>query len=137
MINSVNALEQDVAINGNVVFTTDRVRTRACGCGGWLDYETGGSVFTIARPGIYKVDFNANVTLDAAGDAILAIESNGEAVAGTEMDTTIAVAGDFENISASTLIVVQCGSSRSISIGNLSATAVTVDDANIIITRIA
>lgn len=137
MINSVNALEQTVAINGNVVFTTDRVRTRACGCGGWLDYETGGSVFTIARPGIYKVDFNANVTLDAAGDATLDIESNGEAVAGTEMDTTIAVAGDFENISASTLIVVQCGSSRSISIGNLSATAVTVDDANIIITRIA
>lgn len=137
MINSVNALEQDVAINGNVVFTTDRVRTRACGCGGWLDYETGGSVFTIARPGIYKVDFNANVTLDAAGDATLAIESNGEAVAGTEMDATIAVAGDFENISASTLIVVRCGSSRSISIGNLSATAVTVDDANIIITRIA
>lgn len=137
MINSVNALEQTVAVNGNVVFTTDRVRTRACGCGGWLDYETGGSVFTISRPGIYKVDFNANVSLAPAGDVTLAIESNGEAVAGTEMDSVIAAVGDFDNVSASTLIVVQCGSSRSISIGNLSETEVLVDDANIIITRIA
>ena len=62
MINSVNALEQDVAVNGTVIFTTDRVRTRACGIGGWLQHDNESGAFTIVRPGIYKVDFNANVT---------------------------------------------------------------------------
>ena len=137
MINSVNAAEQIVAVDGNVLFTTDRVRTKACGCGGWLQHDNGRGVFTLARPGIYKVEFNANVTSTVAGDTTLAIESNGEVIGGTEMDYVVAVVGDFQNVSASTLVVVQPYSSRSISVANLSADVVTVDDANIIITRIA
>lgn len=137
MINSVNNLPQVVAINGDLVFTTDRVRTRACGCGGWLDYESGGSVFTISRPGIYKVDFNANVTATAAGATTLAIQSNGQTVPGTEMDYTVVTAGVYQSVSASTLIVVHPCSSKTVAVANLSATAVTVDNASIIITRIA
>lgn len=137
MINSVNPIPQDVAVGANIVFTTDRVRTRACACGGWLQHDEGSGVFTLARPGIYKVDFNANVTAAAAGATTLAIESNGEAVQGTEMDYVVAVVGDYQNVSASTLIVVQPYSSRSVSVANISAAEVTVDDANIIITRIA
>lgn len=137
MINSVNPIPQDVAVGANIVFTTDRVRTRACACGGWLQHDEGSGVFTLARPGIYKVDFNANVTAAAAGATTLAIESNGEVVQGTEMDYVVAVVGDYQNVSASTLIVVQPYSSRSVSVANISAAEVTVDDANIIITRIA
>lgn len=137
MINSVNPIPQDVAVGANIVFTTDRVRTRACACGGWLQHDEGSGVFTLARPGIYKVDFNANVTAAAAGATTLAIESNGEVVQGTEMDYVVAVIGDYQNVSASTLIVVQPYSSRSVSVANISAAEVTVDDANIIITRIA
>lgn len=137
MINSVNPIPQDVAVGANLVFTTDRVRTRACACGGWLQHDEGSGVFTLARPGIYKVDFNANVTAAAAGATTLAIESNGEAVQGTEMDYVVTVVGDYQNVSASTLIVVQPYSSRSVSVANISAAEVTVDDANIIITRIA
>lgn len=137
MINSVNPIPQDVAVGANLVFTTDRVRTRACACGGWLQHDEGSGVFTIARPGIYKVDFNANVTAAAAGATTLAIESNGEVVQGTEMDYVVAVVGDYQSVSASTLIVVQPYSSRSVSVANISAAEVTVDDANIIITRIA
>lgn len=137
MINSVNPIPQDVAVGANLVFTTDRVRTRACACGGWLQHDEGSGVFTLARPGIYKVDFNANVTAAAAGATTLAIESNGEVVQGTEMDYVVAVVGDYQNVSASTLIVVQPYSSRSVSVANISVAEVTVDDANIIITRIA
>lgn len=137
MINSVNPIPQDVAVGANIVFTTDRVRTRACACGGWLQHDEGSGVFTLARPGIYKVDFNANVTAAAAGATTLAIESNGEVVQGTEMDYVVTVVGDYQNVSASTLIVVQPYSSRSVSVANISAAEVTVDDANIIITRIA
>lgn len=137
MINSVNVAEQIVAVDGNVLFTTDRVRTKACGCGGWLQHDNGSGVFTLVRPGIYKVEFNANVTSTVTGDTTLAIESNGEVIGGTEMDYVVAVVGDFQNVSASTLVVVQPYSSRSISVANLSADVVTVDDANIIITRIA
>ena len=137
MINSVNTLEQDVAVNGTVIFTTDRVRTRACGIGGWLQHDNERGAFTIVRPGIYKVDFNANVSADAVGDITLAIQSNGVTIAGTEMDSTVAVAGDFENVSASTLVAVQPCASRTISVQNISAIVATEDDANIIITRIA
>ena len=137
MINSININEQEVAVNASVVFDTDRVRTRACACGGWLQHDIGSGVFEIVRPGIYKVDFNANVTAAAAGDTTLAIQNNGVTIGGTEMDYVVAVAGDFQNVSASTLVVVQPYGSRTISVANISAAAVTVYDANIIITRIA
>lgn len=137
MINSVNINEQTVAVNGNVLFDTDRVRTRACYCGGWLQHDNGSGTFEIVRPGIYKVDFNANVTAAAAGDTTLAIQNNGVTIGGTEMDYVVAVAGDYQNVSASTLVVVQPYGSRTISVANISDAEVTVDDANIIVTRIA
>lgn len=137
MINSVNVAEQAVVVDGNVIFDTDRVRTRACGFSGWLQHDNGSGVFTLARPGIYKVEFNANLTAPVAGDTTLAIQSNGVTVGGTEMDATVAVAGDYASVGASTLIVVEPYTSRTITVVNISAAAVTVDDANIIITRIA
>ena len=83
------------------------------------------------------MDFNANVTSTVAGATTLGIEVNGEVVGGTEMDYTVVTVGVEQNVSASTLIVVQPYTSKTISVGNLSADEVTVDDANIIITRIA
>ena len=53
------------------------------------------------------------------------------------MDYVVTVADDYQNVSASTLIVIQPYSSKTISVANISAIDVTVDDANIIITRIA
>lgn len=137
MINSINIDEQAVAVNASVVFDTDRVRTRACACGGWLQHDNGSGTFEIVRPGIYKVDFNANVTAAAVGDTTLAIQNNGVTIGGTEMDYVVAVAGDYQNVSASTLVVVQPYGSRTISVANISDAEVTVDDANIILVRIA
>lgn len=138
MINSVNIPQQSVAVNGNVLFATDRVRTNACGCGGSIQHDAGSGQFVLSRPGIYEVEFNANVSATVAGATALAIRSNGEAVGGTEMDYTVVTANTFQSVSASTLIRVPCGASKTITVGNVSpSTIALVKDANIIIKRLA
>lgn len=137
MINAVNVLPQTIAANGNVLFSTDRVRTNACNCGGCIQHDTGSGLFALAKAGIYKVTFNANITSDTAGGVALAIRANGENVGGTEMDYTVVTAGDYHNVSASTLIRVTCGTSKTVSVGNALTTAVLAKDVNIIIERVA
>lgn len=138
MINSTNVAQQSVPVNGNVLFATDRVRTNACGCGGSIQHDAGSGQFVLSRPGIYEVEFNANVSATVAGPTALAIWSNGEAVGGTEMDYTVVTANTFQSVSASTLIRVPCGASKTITVGNVSHTATAlVKDANIIIKRLS
>ena len=67
----------------------------------------------------------------------MAIKINGEAVGGTEMDYTVATANVYQNVSASTIIPVPAGTSLTVSVGNVSAGAVLVKDANIIIKKLA
>lgn len=138
MINSVGVSQQTVAVNANVLFSTDRVRTNACDCGGTIQHDAGSGQFVLAKPGIYEVEFNVNVSAAAAGATALAIRSNGEAVGGTEMDYTVVTANTFQSVSASALIRVPCGASKTITVGNVSpAVAALVKDANIIIKRLA
>lgn len=138
MINSVNVAPQPVALNGNVLFATDRVRTNACNCGGSIQHDAGSGLFTLAKCGIYEVQFNANVSAGAAGAVALAIRANGEAVGGTEMDYTVVTAGVYQSVSSSTLIRVPCGASKTISVANVSPVlAALVKDANIIVKRLA
>lgn len=138
MLNSVSVAAQTVAVNGNVLFTTDRIRTKACGCGGSVSHDAGSGLVTLSRPGIYEVSFNGNVTSATAGAAALAIRVNGEAVGGTEMDYTVATADVYQNVSASTLIRVPCaGGSKTVSVANVSALSTLVKDASIIVKRLA
>ena len=138
MINSVGVAQQTVALNANVLFTTDRVRTNACGCGGSIQHDAGSGLFVLSRPGIYEVEFNTNVSATVAGPTALAIRSNGEAVGGTEMDYTVVTANVFQSVSASALIRVPCGASKTITVGNVSPTApILIKDANIIIKRLS
>jgi hypothetical protein len=137
-INSVNAAAQSVAVNGNVLFATDRVRTGSCGCCGAIQHDTGSGLFTLAKPGIYKVDFNANITAATAGAIALAMRVNGETVGGTEMDYTVVTANVYQSVSASTLIKVCPGTSKTVAVANVSpALAALVKDANIIVNRLA
>lgn len=138
MINSVNVAPQNIAVNGNVLFATDRVRTNSCNCGGSIQHDAGSGLFTLVKPGIYEVQFNANVTAAAVGALALSVRANGEAVGGTEMDYTVATANVYQSVSASTLIRVPCGASKTVSVANISQSLVaTVKDANIIIKRIS
>lgn len=143
MINAVNEAVQTVNQNANVLFATDRirsVRSNAC-CGGWLSHDLGSGLFTLVnnnRCGCakFRIDFNANITAATTEALALAIKSNGEQIAGTEMDYTPATASVYESVSASTVVEVPFGASKTISINNLNAPVTLVKNANIIIEKI-
>ena len=142
MLNVIAKTEQTVTANQNVIFNDTRVKSRRCGCSsGWLNHVKGSGLFTITNrtnlPMAVEVEFNCNVTAAAAGATALVIELNGEAIGGTEMDYTVVTANTYQNVGASTLIPVPAGSSLTVSIGNISAGAVLVKDANIIIKKLA
>lgn len=101
MIQAVYNDEQVLSSNTDVVdYNTIDLRTNSAQCfNGWLNYNTGSSQFNILAGGIYEVSFNANVTSAATGNVALALYTDGVELAGTEMNSYIATAGNWENIS--------------------------------------
>lgn len=142
MLNAIAREAQQISAGQNVIFSNTRVKSRRCGCSsGWLNHIEGSGLFTITnrgnQPMAVEVQFNGNVTASAAGETALTMEVNGEAIGGTEMDYTVATAGVYQNVGASTLIPVPAGTSLIVSVGNISAGAVLVKDANIIIKKLS
>lgn len=142
MLNVIAKDAQQISANENVIFTGTRVKSRRCGCsGGWLSHIEGSGLFTITnrsnQPMAVELQFNANITAAAAGATALVLKLNGESIGGTEMDYTVVTADVYQNVSADTLIPVPAGTSLTISAGNISAGAVTVKDANLIIKKVA
>ena len=142
MLNVINVPAQEIAANQNVIFNATRVKSRRCGCqSGWLNHIEGSGLFTITnrsnQPMAVELQFNANVTASAAGAIALAIKLNGENISGTEMDYTVVTADVYQNVSADTLIPVPAGTSLTVSVGNISAGAVLVKDANLIIKKLS
>ncbi len=144
MINSV----QDIAVtlannNSNIIFSSDVVRTRSANCCGWLTHTLGSTQYQITAPGIYEIQFNANVTAATVGQIALAIKSNGEVLSGTEMDATIATANVYTNISANRQVRVCCNGNATITVGSIPtvdsvATQVpTIKNASLIIKKVA
>lgn len=143
MINSTAVTAQTVLTQGTVLFPTDRVRSRrgdACN-GGWLSHDAGSGQFILINNGcgcdVFEVQFNTNLTSATVGALALVLQANGEAIGGTEMDYTPAVANVYESVSASTLIKVPAGASVTVTVKNISASSVLTKDANIIIQKVA
>lgn len=138
MINSVAVATQAVIANSNVLFPTDSVRTKSStGCCGWLVHDLGSGIFTLTKPGIYEISYNANITSADAGQASLVLEQNGEAIGGTQSIYTVTTAGALGNVSATTLVKVPCGASYTVTLTNNSTLALNVQDASIVITKLA
>lgn len=142
MLNVIAKDAQQISANQNVIFTGTRVKSRRCGCqSGWLNHIEGSGLFTITnrgnQPMAVELQFNANVTAAAAGATALVLKLNGENIGGTEMDYTVVTADVYQNVSADTLIPVPAGTSLTVSVGNISAGAVLVKDANLIIKKIS
>lgn len=143
MINSVGVPVQTVLAQGNVLFAVDRVRSNrsnAC-CGGWLYHDLGSGQFTLTNTGcgcaVFEVLYNMNLTSATTGALPFVIQSNGEAIGGTNMDYNVATANVYQNVSASTLVKVPAGASVTITVNNISANTASVKDANIIIQKVA
>ena len=135
-----NAL-QTVEANQNVLFTDTVV-----GCSNSLLHRTGSGLITLrgntttqcrAR---YKAFFSGNIAVPAAGtvEAIsLALAINGEPVQAATMIETPAAVEEFSNVFSAIFIDVPAGCCSQISVRNTSTQAINVQNANLIIERVA
>ena len=100
VIQAVQENEITLASNtASIPFSVTDLRTRsAMNCCGFINHNQGSALFSILDGGVYEITFNANITSATAGQVGLALFADGVQVAGTEMDETIATAGEFANI---------------------------------------
>ena len=136
---TANAL-QTVALNQNVIFTDTVV------CGNCSIVHRDGSGLVTLR-GItkqcrarFKVTFGGNIALPAGGTVepiSLAIAINGEPVATTTMIYTPAAVEEFGNVFSAIYIDVPAGCCSQISVRNISTQAIDVQNANLIVERVA
>lgn len=122
MINSV--VENELVLTSNtdsIAFPTDVVRTCSANCCGWLQHDTGSSQYQITKGGVYEILFSTNITSATSGQVALTIENNGEPLTGTQMDATIATAGEYTSISTNRLVRVCNGGNANITITSLAS----------------
>lgn len=154
MIQSVQELPLILATNtADITFSNDELRTRSATCSGWLNHTEGTSQYTIlgngncCQPAVYEVSFNANVTSATAGSIEIGLKENGTAVVGASVNTVVATAGDYENVSFTKLIRLCPRENVTLTIGSFPAVsgvipavetvAPTIKNANLIIRKIA
>ena len=136
---TANAL-QTVEANQNVLFTD----TVVCGSCSILHRDGSGLVtlrgITNQCRARFKVTFGGNVALPAGGtvEAIsLAIAINGEPVASTTMIVTPAAVEEFSNVFSAIYLDVPANCCSQISVRNISTQAIDVQNANLIVERVA
>lgn len=129
---------QNVAANGNVVFTNTAVKGSNC-----IQHREGSGIVTLrgltnqcrAR---YFVDFSANIAVPTggtAGEISLAIAISGEAVLSSQMISTPAAVAQFNNVSTGIYVDVPKGCCVNIAVENTSGVAIDVANANLVVTR--
>lgn len=138
-------LVQTVAEDENIIFLDG---DRACKKG-YITHRSGSGVFRLKGAGnacktVCRVTFNANIAVAPAADGgvlgpiSVALQEDGETLTNAVAVVTPAAIGDFFNVSVSTFIVIPCGCCVTISVENISdGTAIEVENANIIIDRVA
>lgn len=136
---TANAL-QEVATNQNVIFTDTAVRGN-CSI---LTREGSGLVtlrgITDQCRARFRVSFSGNVAIPTGGTVApitLAIAVNGEAVGPTTMISTPAAVAEFNNVSTGVFLNVPNGCCYTISVRNLSDDTINVQNANLIVERVA
>lgn len=137
MIQSVQ--EQELVLTSNtspITFADTDLRTASANCfNGWLNHNEGSATFNILGGGIYQIDFNTNITSATAGVVGLAIFADGVKLAGSEMNSVVATANQYDNVSTSKKIRVCGRGSVSITIASVptisSGTPVVTTDTQI------
>ena len=134
-----NAL-QTVEANQNVLFT-DEVVSGSCS----IMHRNGSGLVTLrgmtqqcrAR---FKAFFSGNIALPTGGTVApisLALSINGEPVASTTMIQTPAAVGEFSNVSSAVYIDIPATCCVTIAVKNTSTQTIDVQNANLIVERIA
>lgn len=131
---------QTVPVNDNVVFTNTAVPGSQC----IMTRQDSGLVtlrgMTNQCRARFKVSFGANMAIPEGGtvEAIsAALAINGESLASTQMIVTPAAAEEFFNIGRTVFIDVPSGCCTQISVENTSTQPINIQNANIIVERVA
>lgn len=132
---------QTVAVNQAVLFT----ETAVPGNCSMIHREGSGLVGLRGLPNgqfraRFLVEFGANIAVptdETVGPVSLAIAINGEPVVTSSMISTPAAVDQYNNVSASIYIDVPIGCCSQVSIENTSTIPVSVQNANLIIERVA
>ena len=134
-----NAL-QTVPANQNVYFTD----TVVCGSASISHRDDSGLVtlrgLTNQCRARFKVSFGANIGLPAEGTAgpiSLAIAIDGEGIRATTMTVTPAAVEQFFNVFSAVFVDVPKGCCSTISVQNISDVPIDVENANLIVERVA
>jgi hypothetical protein len=136
---TANAL-QTVEAGGNVLFTD----TPVCGSCSILHRDGSGLItlrgLTNQCRARFKAFFSGNIAVPATGTVgpiSLALAINGEAVAATTMIQTPAAVSEFANVASAVYIDVPAACCVTISVKNVGTDAIDVQNANLIIERVA
>lgn len=132
---------QTVAAGANVLFT----ETPVCSKSGGVIHREGSGIVTLRGcvnqyRALYKVTFGANVAIPEGGTVgpiSLAITVDGEPLASATMIETPTVAEAFSNVFSAVLIAVPCRCCVTVGVRNTGLDPVDVQNANIIIERVA
>ena len=136
---TANAL-QTVQANQNVFFTD----TAVCGNNS-INHREGSGITTLkgltnqcrAR---FRIFFSGNIAIPTGGTVgpiSLAISVDGEAIESTTMIVTPAAVEQFFNVASAIYLDVPCGCCSKVSVTNTSTEAIEVQNANLIIERVA
>ena len=136
---TANAI-QTVAAGTNVIFTD----TVVCGNCSIMHREGSGLVtlrgLTNQCRARFRVSFGGNIALPTGGTVgpiSLAIAVNGEPVATTTMISTPAAVEEFNNVFSAIFLDVPKGCCSQISVRNISDQPIDVQNANLIVERVA
>ena len=131
---------QTVLAGANVQFTDTVVPGKACTMhrpGSGLVSLRGLTDQCRAR---YKISFGGNIAVPTGGTVgaiSLAIAIDGEAIAATTMTVTPAAVEEFFNVFGAVYLDIPRGCCSQISVRNVNAQAIEVQNANLIIERVA
>lgn len=131
---------QTVELGQNVLFNDDIV-----GCSGCITRRPNSGIVRISGSGNrqrarYLVSFSGNIQIPTGGtvgEISIAISIDGEPLASTQMIVTPAAVENFFNVSSQAYIDVPCGCCATIAVQNTSDQPIEVQNANLIVVRVA
>lgn len=141
MAEFTNVALQTVAAGQNVLFAETPIRC----CKGYVLHREGSGVVTLrgltnqARAR-YRVSFGANVAVPTGGTAgpiSVAIAINGEALGSATAIETPTVVDAFSNVFVEVYVDVPCGCCLTVAVENTSSIPINVQNANLIVDRVA
>ena len=140
MAEYTNAYVQSVAPNANVVFTEEPVSGKGC-----IVHREGSGLITLRGMtnqcrALFRVTFGGNIAIPTGGtvgEISVAIAIDGEPVPSATATVTPAAVANFFNVFSSVFIEVPKGCCVTVSVRNINTQAIEVENANIIVERVA